>query len=88
MQLEKAIYCMEMLASPGCNTALSGQPVKAAAGASLEVALTGWKRVLPHRKNDWPKKDRHQIHSSTLPRSLTSGLIDYIQKNALFTRDI
>ena len=45
---------MEMLASPGCNTALSGQPVKAAAGASLEVALTGWKRVLPHRKNDWP----------------------------------
>lgn len=55
MQLEKAIYCMEMLASPGCNTALSGQPVKAAAGASLEVALTGWERVLPHRKNDWPK---------------------------------
>ena len=54
MQLEKAIYCMEMLASPGCNTALSGQPVKAAAGASLEVALTGWERVLPHRKNDWP----------------------------------
>ena len=28
--------------------------VKAAAGASLEVALTGWERVLPHRKNDWP----------------------------------
>ena len=45
---------MEMLASPSCNTALSGQPVKAAAGASLEVALTGWERVLPHRKNDWP----------------------------------
>ena len=45
---------MEMLASPGCDPALRGQPVKAAAGASLEVALTGWKRVLPHRKNDWP----------------------------------
>lgn len=45
---------MEMLASPGCDPALRGQPVKAAAGASLEVALTGWERVLPHRKNDWP----------------------------------
>jgi hypothetical protein len=54
IQLEKAIYCMEMLASPGCDPALRGQPVKAAAGASLEVALTGWERVLPHRKNDWP----------------------------------
>ena len=45
---------MEMLASPGCDPALRGQPVKAATGASLEVALTGWERVLPHRKNDWP----------------------------------
>jgi hypothetical protein len=41
IQLKKAIYCMEMLASPGCDPALRGQPVKAAAGASLEVALTG-----------------------------------------------
>ena len=55
---------MEMLASPGCNTALSGQPVKAAAGASLEVALTGWDRVIPHRKNDWPKKNPRRLEIS------------------------